>query len=81
MGEDMYEGEGIYEDEGMYEGEGIYEDEGMYEVEGMLEVKDPLMSSWLFVGGITAPILAISIVLGIFLAKIKIKKGIDLYED
>lgn len=40
-----------------------------------------LLSSWAFVGGITAVTLAISIVLGILLAKKRIKKGFDLYED
>ncbi len=44
-------------------------------------VKDPLLSSWPFVIGISAGVLAISIVVGVFLAKRKIKKGIDLYED
>ncbi len=44
-------------------------------------VKDPLLASWPFVIGISAGVLAISIVIGIFLAKRKIKKGIDLYED
>lgn len=51
--------------------------EGMGEV----EVKDPLMSSWMFVGGITTVVLAISITVGILLAKSKIKKGFELYED
>lgn len=48
---------------------------------GMPEVKDPLLSSWPFVIGITSGVLIISIVLGALLAKLKIKKGIDLYED
>lgn len=53
--------------------------------EGMGELatttKAPLMSSWIFVGGITAAVLAVSITLGILLAKSKIKKGFELYED
>ena len=40
-----------------------------------------LLSSWGFVGGITAATLVVSIVLGILLAKKRIKKGFDLYED
>lgn len=60
-------------------------DEGMYTdplVEtGMAEVKDPLLSSWPFVIGISAAVLAVSVVLGVLLARRKIKKGIDLYED
>ncbi|MBP3616425.1 MAG: hypothetical protein J6J38_00130 [Lachnospiraceae bacterium] len=42
---------------------------------------DELMSSWVFVGGVTAGVLAIGILLGLLSAKRKIKKGIDLYED
>lgn len=48
---------------------------------GMGEVKDPLLSSWPFVIGISAAVLVVSIALGALLAKLKIKKGIDLYED
>lgn len=44
-------------------------------------VKDPLLSSWPFVIGITAATLAVSILLGLLLAKRKIKKGYELYED
>ena len=44
-------------------------------------VKDPIMSNWFFVGGISAFMLVISIVFGILLAKKRIKKGIELYED
>ena len=40
-----------------------------------------LLSSWGFVGGITAATLVVSIVIGILLAKKRIKKGFDLYED
>lgn len=43
--------------------------------------KDPLLSSWPFVVGITFLTLAISVAFGILLAKRKIKKGIELYED
>lgn len=40
-----------------------------------------VLSSWGFVGGITGATLVVSIVLGILLAKKRIKKGFDLYED
>jgi hypothetical protein len=43
--------------------------------------KDPLLSSWPFVIGISAASLAISVLIGILLAKRKIKKGFELYED
>lgn len=42
--------------------------------------KDPIMSSWLFVGGIMTVVMAASIFLGILLAKKRIKKGFDIYE-
>ena len=48
---------------------------------GMTETKDPLLSSWLFVIGISIAVLFVSVALGVFLAKRKIKKGIELYED
>lgn len=43
--------------------------------------KDSLLSSWPFVIGISTAVLLVSIVLGTLLARRKIKKGIDLYED
>ena len=48
---------------------------------GMAEVKDPQLSSWPFVIGISSVVLIVSVALGAFLASRKIKKGIDLYED
>lgn len=42
---------------------------------------DELLGSWIFVGGITAGVLALGVLLGLLLAKRRIKKGIDLYED
>lgn len=66
-----------YVDPGFYEGG--YMEPGMET--GMVEVKDPLLSSWPFVIGISAAVLVVSIALGALLAKLKIKKGIDLYED
>lgn len=65
--------------------EGGYKDEGMYfdptMGTGVTEVKDPLLSSWPFVIGLSAGILLVSIVLGALLARRKIKKGIEIYED
>lgn len=55
--------------------------EMMGEVSGDPQVKDPLLSSWPFVIGISTVSLAVSIVLGILLARRKIKKGFELYED
>lgn len=43
--------------------------------------KGTVMSSWPFVIGITSVTLVLSIVIGILLAKKRIKKGLDLYED
>ncbi len=48
---------------------------------GITTAKDPLLASWPFVIGISSAVLLVSIVLGILLAKMRIKKGIDLYED
>ena len=39
------------------------------------------MESWPFIIGITGATLFISVVFGILIAKRKIKKGLDLYED
>ena len=50
-------------------------------VDPMGAVKDPLLSSWPFVIGISAAVLAVSVAIGVLLAKRKIKKGIELYED
>lgn len=59
--------------------DGGYIDSGM--TGETTDVKDPLLSSWPFVIGISAGVLAVSVVLGILLAKRKIKKGFELYED
>jgi uncharacterized membrane protein AbrB (regulator of aidB expression) len=62
---------------------GIVGGDGMYGEVGMetAAAKGSVMSSWVFVIGITVATLAISIVLGVLLAKKRIKKGFDLYED
>lgn len=82
------EGDINYDDMGMVDGG--YDIGGDYGMEtgafpemGMPEAspKGSVMSSWLFVLGISGITLVISIVLGILLAKKRIKKGFDLYED
>lgn len=45
------------------------------------EAKGSLLSSWTFVIGISSAVLVVSIALGALLARRKIKKGIELYED
>ncbi len=62
---------------GYASGEGMLVDPAM----GMGVVKDPLLSSWPFVIGISGAVLFVSVVFGVLLAKRKIKKGIELYED
>ena len=42
---------------------------------------DGLLSNWFFVGGVSAGTLVLSVVIGLLLAKAKIKKGFDVYED
>ena len=56
---------------------------GMYPEVGVEAgaAKGSVMTSWVFVIGISTVTLAVSIVLGILLAKKRIKKGFDLYED
>jgi len=54
----------------------------MGETEATTEVSsNNLLSNWFFVGGVTAATLALSIVFGLLLAKRRIKKGFDVYED
>lgn len=42
---------------------------------------DGLLANWFFVGGVSAGTLVLSVVIGLLLAKAKIKKGFDVYED
>lgn len=52
------------------------------EIEATTEVSmDSLLSNWYFVGGVSGGVLLLSIILGLLLAKSKIKKGFDVYED
>lgn len=44
-------------------------------------IKDPFLSSYIPIAGISAATLVVGVIIGILLAKKKIKKGIDLYED
>lgn len=67
------------------EGSDFSKDPGMYQ-EGMegdmgMKVKDPLLSNWFFVIGTTVGTLVIGALIGFLLAKKKIKKGIEIYED
>lgn len=58
------------------------EDNMMVETETTTEVSiDSLLSNWFFVGGVSGGVLLLSIVIGLLLAKSKIKKGFDVYED
>ena len=62
----------------------MYMDEMMMESEttATTEVSiDSLLSNWYFVGGVSGGVLLLSIVIGILLAKSKIKEGFDVYED
>lgn len=61
--------------------EGGFIEGGMGGDMGEMKTKDPLLSNWVFVIGITAVSLAVSIGIGILLAKRKIKKGLELYEN
>ena len=70
---------GVAMDDMAMEGDMWMEDSAMMGEE--VVVKDPLLSSWYFVGGISAVTLAVAVFLGLLWAKRKIKKGIDLYED
>ncbi len=68
---------GAVYDEGYYGG---YDDMSVAEATTEVSV-DGLLSNWFFVGGVSAGTLLISIVIGLLLAKAKIKKGFDVYED
>jgi len=66
---------------GAVSNEGMYTEEGMLVDTGMTTVKDPLLSSWVFVIGISTAVLFVSVAVGLLLAKRRIKKGIEIYED
>lgn len=58
------------------------EDDMMAETEATTEISiDGLLSNWFFVGGVSGGVFLLSIVIGLLLAKSKIKKGFDVYED
>lgn len=42
---------------------------------------DGLLANWFFVGGVSGAVLILSVIVGLLLAKHKIKKGFDVYED
>ena len=63
---------------------GLYEEDYTMtsETETTTEVSmDGLLSNWYFVGGVSGAVLLLSVVIGLLLAKSKIKKGFDVYED
>ena len=63
---------------------GLYEEDYTMtsETEATTEVSiDSLLSDWYFVGGVSGGMLLFSIVIGLLLAKSRIKKGFDVYED
>lgn len=96
MGDADYAGED-YGDEGIYsepdggfdmgempgeEYEGMYGEVGMEGMDGTESGSSfKPMSSWLFIIGISIVAIAAGVTLGLLLAKRKIKKGLDLYED
>ncbi len=52
------------------------------ETEATTEISiNSLLSNWYFVGGVSGGVLLLSVVIGLLLAKSKIKKGFDVYED
>ena len=62
----------------------VYEEDMMMspETEATTEVSiDGLLSNWYFVGGVSGGMLLLSVVIGLLLAKSKIKKGFDVYDD
>ena len=63
---------------------GLYEEDYAmtFETEATTEVSiDSLLSNWYFVGGVSGGMLLLSVIIGLLLAKGKIKKGFDVYED
>lgn len=70
-------------------GGGIYLGGSDYGMDGTMEetgtstgiTVDGLLSNWFFVGGVSGAVLVLSVAIGLLLAKHKIKKGFDVYED
>lgn len=84
-GEEAVEGDVLPEEELLGSG-AAYEDEMAMEGidmtgEEVQPAKDPLLSSPVFVGGVSLGVLVVGGVLGFLLARRKIKKGIEIYED
>lgn len=50
-------------------------------IETIMEFMEGLLSSWIFVGGVTGGMVLLSVLIGFLLARAKIKKGFDVYED
>lgn len=70
-----------YIDGGSIEYDGVRQDGFMAGETAKAPLSDRLLGSAVFIGGTGALALAFGIVCGLLLAKRKIKKGIDLYED
>lgn len=63
-------------------GDGMYTEGMESETTATTEISiDSLLSNWFFVGGVSGGVLLLSVVIGLLLAKLKIKKGFDVYED
>lgn len=60
--------------------DGSFNDMSSTEVTTEISV-DGLLANWFFVGGVSAGVLLFSVAIGLLLAKAKIKKGFDVYED
>ena len=68
-------------DMGYLDMEGYMPMEGTETTESAGITIDGLLSEWSFVGGVTGGVLLVSILIGLLLAKLRIKEGFDVYED
>lgn len=63
----------------------LYEDSygmsDMSEETGAAQQMGQLLSSRVFVGSVSAGVFLLSIAIGVLLAKLRMKKGFDIYED
>lgn len=75
---DEFVGNAMVDMGGMSYTDGMYD---MTEETQQVSKVDELMSSWVFVGGVTAAVLALGVLFGLLAAKRKIKKEMELYED
>lgn len=68
----------VFDEKGGYMGE---DDFSNVSAETNVPMGQKLMGSWLFLGGVSAGVLIVGVLLGILAGKHRIKKGFDLYED